>query len=667
MSDKLKFNFPEANLYLAFIFTLSVVVGYYDLHLGFAAFLMLGYIFFYNMRMIKTKRSGLMVDLKNLSIDMDQAAKQTLLEFPVSMCMVDKDTRISWSNAIFSKMLGVENTIGMRLCEHLPKLDFKLHLSKTGSEVSVADSYKIGSGYYDIRLVKISSASPEKKYIIYFFDVSGQIETMRKYDDLKPAVLCIQVDSYDEMINSTSDEFRPMLQAEVERRIRAFVENKNGIVSKRSGDKFLCMITDADFRKIEEEKFSILDDVREIEFSNTVPVTLSIGAANFDRNLIETYKSAMAELEIALGRGGDQAVCKIDDKTVFYGGKSRAVEKRTRVRARIVAHAIRDLVQNSSNVLIMGHKYPDLDAIGSAMGVHKMCRILKKPSNIILDSSNASVDELYKDIISRKEYRNTFLPHSEALRNVDDNTVLFVLDTHRPSITEMPEIIPKVKKTVLIDHHRRGIEFLQNAAITYHETYTSSTSEMVTELIQYIKEPAVIDAITANALLAGITLDTKNFSFNTGVRTYEAAAYLRRNLADPLQVKMYFRGDYESFVIRANCVQNARIVDGLYAISSYDKELKNASLIAAQIADELLNIQGIMASFVLITGSDGDIHVSARSLENMNVQLIMEKLGGGGHIDTAAAQIREKTVDEAVHIVENAVQEYVKTNVPFVK
>lgn len=652
MKDKIKFNFPEVNIYMAFIFTLCLIISYYDFIIGIFTLLILIYIFYFNARIIRLKASSLMVNLRNLSIDMDETAKQTLLEFPVAMAIVDEHTNIIWSNPIIYGMLKRDNLIGTKLSEYLCDINFSYYFGSEQDELHVAEGYRIGHGYYDIRIIKLPIQNGlEKKYIIYFFDVSKQIELKEVYDNSKPAVLSIQIDGYDEVMNSTPDDFRPLMQSDVERRVRLYIEQKNGIFTKRSSSKFLGIITDFDLREMENSKFSILDDVREIDFSNTVPVTLSIGVSSFESNLIETNKNSLAALEIALGRGGDQAVCKIDGKTVFYGGKSKEVEKKTRVKARIVAHGIKDLVESASNVLIMGHAYPDLDAIGSSIGVHMICKMLNKDSNIILDNSNASIEELYQDIIAQEGYKNVFVSHQKAENMVGDDTVLFVMDTHRPSSTEYPDIISRVKRVVLIDHHRRGIEFLDDAFISYHETYASSTCEMVTELLQYIKEPANLDVVTANSLLAGITLDTKNFSFKTGVRTYEAAAFLRRNNADPVRVKMYFRRDYESFITNANSVKNAEIVDNIYAISKSDKKIANTSLIASQIADELLNIQGVEASFVVMLRPDNVVHVSARSLDKINVQLIMEKLGGGGHIDTAATQIKGKSVEEVTQML----------------
>lgn len=317
------------------------------------------------------------------------------------------------------------------------------------------------------------------------------------------------MDNFNDVVESAADDFRPLLEADIERHIRFWVEKKDGVLTKLSKDKFFCVFNEPMLKQAEDEKFSILDDLREIELSNTIPVTLSIGASTYEQNLAYTNKNAMSALDMALGRGGDQAVCKIYDKTVFYGGKSKAVEKKTRVRARIVGHAMRDLIKKSSNVLVMGHSYPDLDAIGACMGIVAICNMLESPVKIVLSSSNKSIDDLYYKIKNTEGYKDIFITHDETSKYINEQTLLIVVDTNKASLTEMPQLTEIVDKIVLVDHHRRGIEFLDKAVLTFHETYASSASEMITELVQYVKDGAKLDVLTAEALLSGITLDTK--------------------------------------------------------------------------------------------------------------------------------------------------------------
>ena len=413
-------------------------------------------------------------------------------------------------------------------------------------------------------------------------------------------------------------------------------------------------------RDLEADKFSILDEIRKIDHGNSLPLTLSIGAASMASDLSSTYKNSITSLDLALGRGGDQAVIRRDERSIFYGGRSKAVEKKTRVKARIIAHALRDLINESESVIIMGHHNPDLDSIGSAIGMYGICKMLSKKAHIVLDHPNSSIDVLYDRLKANDNFKSVFMAKEEALRVMTPSTLLIVVDTHRPSFTEHPALLDISERIVLIDHHRRGVEFIDKAVLVYHETYASSASEMVTELIQYVKDRPYIDTLIAESLLSGITLDTKNFTFKTGVRTFEAAAFLRKFGADTIAVKQLFQGDLDSFLVKAEGIKNAKILGGSIAITSCPENLENPSLIAAQIADELLNIRGVKASFTVAKRSDGLVFISARSLSDVNVHMLMEKLGGGGHIDTAGAQLKDVSTEEAVEKVEELIMEFLK-------
>lgn len=661
MNNKLRFNFPEVQLYLAFILVLCIIISYFDRQLGIFIFLILLYLIFYNSKVIKYKNNNLLVDLKNLSIDMDEVSKQTMLSLPIPLCIINPYGNIEWNNCKMATLFSQDNLINQNISDIFQDFDINSIIPSNEEHSRTIQNFVIQDKHYNIETINLTkNNSSAKKYVIYFFDITRELELIDEYNEIKPVVAFIQIDNFDDVLDSTANDFKPLLEADIERRIRSWIEKKDGILTKQSRDKFFCIFSEPMLKIAEDEKFNILDDIREIEFSNTIPVTLSIGVSTYEQSLNDTSKNAFSSLDMALGRGGDQAVCKIYDKTVFYGGKSKTVEKKTRVRARMVGHALRDLIKKSSNVLVMGHKYPDLDALGSCMGVSAMAKMLSTPVNIVLGSSNKSIDALYDKIISFDAYKNIFVSGEHVNKLIKDDTLLVIVDTHRASITEMPSLVDKINNIVLIDHHRRGVEFLEKTILSYHETYASSASEMITELIQYVKEGARIDVITAESLLSGITLDTKNFAFKTGVRTFEAAAFLRKNGADPIEIKKFFKGDYESFIIKANCIQNARIIDDVIAIASYNQKIKNPALIASQIADELLNIQGVQASFVIIESSDDFVQVSARSLERINVQVIMEKLGGGGHIDTAATQISQKSVDEVIELVEKTAKDYLK-------
>ena len=658
MNNKLKFSFPEIKIYWIVIAVFCSILIYFDLYIGIFSLVILGYLVFYNSKLMKYKNNNFLVDLKNLSIDMDELSKRTMLDFPVAFCIVNDYGKIQWNNEKMASVLSMDNLIDMDI-ETITNIDIEELLPMEEDELREYD-YTTNTRHYKIRTIDISKNEKTKRYAMYFFDNNFEYELVEKYNDIKPVILLIQVDNFDEVISSVPDDFRALLEVDVERMIRFWLEKKDGVFTKTSKDKYFCIFREPMLKIAQEEKFNILDEIREIDFTNSIQVTLSIGLSTYDTSLVKTYKNASDSLDMALGRGGDQAVCKTGEKTIFYGGKSKTIEKKTRVRARVVAHAMRDLFLNADNILIMGHSYPDLDSLGSCMGVLAIARLLEKKANIILEKSNESIEVLYDKIIKNETYEEFFINHSKADSLIGENTVLVVVDTHRGSISEYPQIIDKIDNIMMIDHHRRGLEFLDKAVLTYHETYVSSASEMVTELIQYVKENAKIDVITAESLLSGITLDTKNFAFKTGVRTFEAAAFLRKNGADPIEVKKYFQGDYDSFLLRANCIQNAKIIDEKVAISSYGSKVDTPSLIASQIADELLNIRGVQASFVIIEGNNNSIQVSARSLEKINVQVIMEKLGGGGHIDMAATQIKNSNLEDVIELVEQTVKSYLE-------
>ena len=378
----------------------------------------------------------------------------------------------------------------------------------------------------------------------------------------------------------------------------------------------------------------------------------------------ETYQDnlnyAISALDLALGRGGDQAVIKRKDKSIFYGGKSKAVEKKTKVRSRIIGHALKGLILDSNDIYIMGHKYPDLDSIGAAVGLFNICKNLNRKCKIILNATNYSIDS-YLDSLKKSEfYRNAFITGEEAIKYCNKNSLILVVDTHRPNYTECEELLKLSERIAVIDHHRRGIEFIENVVLMYHETYASSTCELVTELIQYIDEKINIDKLGAEGLLSGITLDTKNFSFKTGVRTFEAASILRKLGADTTCVKKLFQGDLDQFIAKAEIIKNAKIIAEEIVLSYCPNNTINSQIVVAQGADELLNIKGIKASFVLGKGNNNTIFVSARSLGDINVHILMEQLGGGGHMDIAGAQLKIESISEALSIVESVILKYLE-------
>ena len=658
MKTSLKINIPESKAYLLIIGILSITLLYFNLYIGSAALLLLLYLIYYNHKIISKRNLQWVEYIETLSMDMDKTAKQTLIDFPLPLCILNNTGNLTWYNGKFSKLVKQNDMIEKPIDEVVPSI--MLDNFTKSDTTNMQTHTQIGNKIFDIKYNIIENENHEKSFALYFFDVTEFNELKTAYEMVKHVIINLQVDSFDEVLDSASEDVRPIIEAEVERTIKLWTNKHSGAFRKITKDKYLAFMDEKALRDLEADKFSILDEIRKIDHGNSLPLTLSIGAASMASDLSSTYKNSITSLDLALGRGGDQAVIRRDERSIFYGGRSKAVEKKTRVKARIIAHALRDLINESESVIIMGHHNPDLDSIGSAIGMYGICKMLSKKAHIVLDHPNSSIDVLYDRLKANDNFKSVFMAKEEALRVMTPSTLLIVVDTHRPSFTEHPALLDISERIVLIDHHRRGVEFIDKAVLVYHETYASSASEMVTELIQYVKDRPYIDTLIAESLLSGITLDTKNFTFKTGVRTFEAAAFLRKFGADTIAVKQLFQGDLDSFLVKAEGIKNAKILGGSIAITSCPENLENPSLIAAQIADELLNIRGVKASFTVAKRSDGLVFISARSLSDVNVHMLMEKLGGGGHIDTAGAQLKDVSTEEAVEKVEELIMEFLK-------
>ena len=459
------------------------------------------------------------------------------------------------------------------------------------------------------------------------------------------------------LLGRSQAEEKPQILAKVEKNIYDWAMLTNGLVVKSDRDTFIYVFEQQYLEQLKENKFDILDNVKNIKMEAGLQITLSIAVSNEGETNYEKYKSALAAMDIALGRGGDQAVLRENGKYSFFGGRTLELEKRTKVKARIVAQALEELIKESKNVIIMGHTNADIDAMGAGLGIYRLVRSLEKDAYIIKSKVGTSLDSFLESIKDEEEYKNVIIDESDALNIVTENTLLVVVDTNKKNYVEAPELLEKTNKIVVIDHHRRSAEYIDNAVLTFHEVYASSASELVTELIQYSSIDVGLTTIEAESLYAGIMVDTKNFTFKTGVRTFEAAAYLRKCGVDIIKVKKWFQSDLESYNIIADIVKKAEIIKESIAISICDKEEKIVGLICAKAADELLTISDITASFVI--GNLGDkICISGRSIGDINVQLILEKLGGGGHITLAGAQVEGKTIEEVKEELIKCIDEY---------
>ncbi|WP_312354063.1 DHH family phosphoesterase [Aminipila sp.] len=492
----------------------------------------------------------------------------------------------------------------------------------------------------------------QKRAIIYFYDITNYENLKTMYNDEHICMATINVDNYDELTSSTSEEKRLALSTDIDKAVRQWASRGNASIIRYKENMYFMVFENAYLDKIVENKFAILDDIREIETEADFPVTLSIGIGAGGKHPAQTDQYAVAALDLALGRGGDQAVVKKGSKLEYFGGKMQTVEKGNKGKSRIIAHAIKQLVDQSSKVVIMGHRNPDMDSFGSALGVYRIVANRNKDAYIVINNYFETLAEIYNQARETEFYQ--FVNSEKAISMMDKDTLLVVLDTHRPSLVECRELLELTEKIVVIDHHRKAEECIDNATLYYMEPYASSTSELVTEILQYSGDKKNVAKLEVEGLLAGISMDTNRFAVKTGVRTFEAASWLRRSGADTTTVKRFFQTDAEAFKIKAKCIAEADIKENGIAYSVSHGHHPDIQVINSQAADELLSVKNVRASFVAGRDERGTTVISARSLGEMNMQTIMEKLGGGGHLTTAGAQV-ECTPEEALQQIEEIV------------
>ena len=654
-----KINMPEINLYIVIIGIMSTILLVYNIYVGCLFFFAFIYIVIHNWKISNIRKKEWTRYIQELSVDIDETTKKAILNLPVPLCMLEFDGKISWYNDKFNEMVDQDNLLDLKIDDVVKNLNLRKVLNET-KEMYTEIRYK-DRDYTIVYNVIKKGKEEDIKYImmLYWLDKTDYLKLETKYDDEKNVMMMIQIDGYDEVLKSADEDKRPIINMEIERVMSSLEVITTGALKRTSKDKFLLVLNKKELENMEKEKFSILDNMRKIEHGNHLPVTISMGIGRDGDTVKENFKLASSALDLALGRGGDQAVIKTKDKFVFYGGKSKAIEKKTKVKSRLIGHALREVILESEQVYIMGHQYPDMDAMGAAVGIYDICKSCNRSANIVLDSVTEGI-EIFVDKLNDCEYYDgIFVSHEEAIRNCNKNTLVVVVDTHRPNFTECEELLDISDKVVVIDHHRRGVQFINDTVLLFHEIYVSSTCEMVTELAQYMEEDVKINKITAEGLLAGINLDTKNFSFKTGVRTFEAASYLRKVGADTIEVKKLFNSDIEDFITRAEIIQSTKVIDDRICLAYSSSNIDNMNIVIAQAADELLSIKNVEASFVL-GSKDGKVFISARSLGNINVHVLMEKLGGGGHIDIAGAQLKDVSLEDGYNMIQDIINEYLK-------
>lgn len=607
------------------------------------------------------RKSEISEQLQDLTLTVDSAAKSSLINSPFPLVILETNGNIVWKSSKFVTEfadIDIDNYIDDLI------IDIKDEIEKSDNKKrkSVIRQIQIGKKTYTVQGEFAKSKkyerkkSPEYMMILYFIDETEKVKLKQENEDKKICVGIIMIDNYEEVTQRVDAEQKTQLMAKVESTIYDWVNETNGILVKADRDTYVYVFEQKNLEKIKEEKFAILDSIKNLVRKDKIQLTLSIAISNEGDTERDVYKSASAAMDVILGRGGDQAVIRQNGKYLFFGGKVEEVEKRTKVKARIVAHALEELIKENDKIMIMGHTNPDIDAIGSALGIYRIAKTLEKEAKIVANVETPSIKDLYESI--KDQYQEVFISSETALAQVDSGTLIIVVDTHKKTYVESPELLTKTNKIVIIDHHRRSADFIDNSILTFQEVYASSAAELVTEIIQYTQNEVELSEVEAEALYAGIMMDTKNFTFKTGVRTFEAAAYLRRCGVDIIKVKKWFQSDLESYNTISEIVRKAEIVRGSIGISIYDVQEKETSLICAKAADELLTIGNITASFVLGLMEDGKVCISGRSIGDVNVQMILEKLGGGGHITLAGAQLENVTIDEAKQELISKINEY---------
>ncbi len=659
MSDK-KFaiDICETKLSLTVVFIASITLFFYNIYIGFIFFIIYLYMLIYNWKLSIIRKKKLSDSIKNLNFDIDQITKKIVMNSPTPICVIEFDGSISIYNEKFYNLVNKEDLVGKNIDTIIENLNLRKVLNE--SNQMYTDIVFNERDYTVIYNVVKKEEDNKTKYfmILYFEDKTDYLSLSKSYDNEKNVIALLQIDGFNEVLKSTPEDNRLLLSVDIEKILLKIEDDTNGALRKISREQYLLVINKENCLNLEKEKFQVLDKIREISQQNSLPVTLSIGVGRDGNSINENLRMAISALDLALGRGGDQAVVKTNDKFTFYGGKSKAIEKTTKVKSRLIGHALKQIILESEKIFIMGHSYPDMDAMGSAVGVYDICKSFNKNAKIVLDKPNDSIKAFIDRIKSSDYYKNIFIKCDDAIDECTKKTLVIVVDTHRPSYTECKKLLEITEKVAVIDHHRRGIEFINETVLLFHETYVSSTSELITELVQYIDDDVKINKLTAEGLLAGINLDTKNFTFKTGIRTFEAASYLKKVGADTVEVKKLFDSDINDVLIKAEIIQSAKMISENICIATTKAQNKNINIIVAQAADELLNIKDVEASFVLGIRNN-KVFISARSLGNMNVHIIMEKLGGGGHKDVAGAQL-DVSLDEAYKLLTKTIKECLK-------
>lgn len=645
----------RTKIYLVLIAILLIVICILDFRYFTPSIVLYVLILAYTYWSNQKRRTELSDHLQDLTLNVDKLAKDTVRNSPFPLVIIETNGNMVWKSSKFVQEFVNVDIINI-LGDLLKQIKLEIENNEENEEKSIHKELEIGNKIYEI-LGKYTKSKDEYMCTLYFIDETKTIELEKKYYDSQICVGLIMIDNFEEVNQRINDEEKPILTAQIEKTIYEWATEFKGLVVKAERDTFVCIFEQQYLAKLEEKKFNILDTIKELELSEKVQITLSISISTEGESNYEKYKSAQAGLDIALGRGGDQTVVRENGKYQFFGGKTQELEKRTKVKARIVSHALEELMQEAKNVMVMGHTNGDIDSMGASMGIYRLAKSIGVECYIINNSTGIGLQNFMESAKQEKEYQETIINKSEALSKITPETLLVIVDTHKRSYVEVPELLEETSKIAIIDHHRKSPDFIEEAILSFHEVYASSACELVTEILEYATQKIELTTLEAEALYAGIMMDTKNFTFKTGVRTFEAAAYLRKCGIDIIKVKKWFQSDLKTYTKISRIIDGAEIINNTIGISIYDENDKDANIVCAKAADELLTISDITASFVI--GKLGDkVCISGRSIGDINVQVILEKLGGGGHITLAGAQVEGMSIEEVKNLLIEKINEY---------
>ena len=612
------------------------------------------------------RKAELSEHIKELNFNVDKVSKRSLINSPFPLLITETNGNIIWKNTKF-----VQEFSNCDINKYLTNLlkDIKLEIEnnekiKDNKIVTniVIDKKKykvIGEYIRNKNNIKLNDKKQEKEYMatLYFLDETEKEKLSEKLEKSRVCIGVIKIDNYEETMQRIDGEDKSQILAKIEKNIYDWANDFKGVIIKSERDTFILVCEQKDLEKLKEEKFSILDTIKGINMPEKVQATLSISISSEGEDNYQKFKNALAGIDIALGRGGDQAVVRENERYVFFGGRTEDIDKRTKVKARMISQALEEVMLDSDKIFIMGHANGDIDSMGSSLGIYRIAKTLNKDAYIVNETYGMSLDKFIDTIKEDETYDDVFITKSDALGMADSTSLVIVVDTNKKTYVEVPELLERTNKIVVIDHHRMSTSYIENPILSFQEVYASSAAELVTELIVYSKNDIKLTNLEVESLYAGIMMDTKNFTFKTGVRTFEAAAYLRRCGVDIIKVKKWFQSDFDTYTTVSEIVSKAEVFFDSIAIAVYDKDDENANIIGAKAADTLLTISDISASFV-IGIHDGKVFISGRSIGDINVQVVLEKMGGGGHITLAGAQIEGKTIEEVKNELIDNINEY---------